>query len=198
LNTKLALAGLLLAWPALLVAETAYVTDILRLGIHRVEDTSDAPFRNLVSGTELEVLERTPNYARVQTADGEIGWVKSAYLVLDKPAQLRVVETQAALAALREEADRSNAARHAAEQELAQLSQQIDASTASTEAIEATLTRLNDENEAYEARLDLYRHSVPMLWVLGALGVALIGGFIGGLAWVDYSSRRRHGGFRVY
>jgi len=195
---KLALVGVLLAWPVLSGAETAYVTDILRLGLHRAEDTNDQPFRNLVSGTELEILERTPNFARVRTVDGEIGWVKSAYLVLDKPAQARVAETEAALAALQAQVDRSNAARQAAERELAQLSQQVDATAASSDAIESTLTRLKEENESYEGRLDLYRGSVPIVWVLGAIVVALIGGFVAGLAWIDYASRRRHGGFRVY
>ena len=62
-------------------AETAYVTDSLRLGLHHAEDTSDSPFQNLVSGAALEVLERTPSYAHVRTAEGQEGWVKSAYLV---------------------------------------------------------------------------------------------------------------------
>jgi hypothetical protein len=42
--------------PGLVGAETAYVTDMLRLGIHNASDTSDRPFDNLVSGTALEVL----------------------------------------------------------------------------------------------------------------------------------------------
>jgi hypothetical protein len=37
-----------------------------------------------------------------------------------------------------------------------------------------------------------------MVWVLGALVVTLVAGFAGGLAWIDYTSRRRHGGFRIY
>src|SRR3970282_48196 len=80
--------------PLVAAAETAYVTDILRLGLHRAEDTSDRPFDNLVSGTELEVLERVPNFARVRTAAGQEGWVKSAYLVGEKPAQARIAETE--------------------------------------------------------------------------------------------------------
>ncbi len=187
-----------LVWPTLLLAETAYVTDILRLGLHRADDTSDQPFRNLVSGTELEVLGRTTNFARVRTADGLEGWVKSAYLVLDKPAQLRVSELDGELEALRLEFGREQAARLAAEQQLAQISQQADAVAASSDAVEATLTRLKEQNADYEQRLDQYRGSIPMPWVLGALGVMLLAGFAAGIAWVDYMSRRRHGGFRIY
>lgn len=195
---KRILLAVSLAWPAFSWAQTAYVTDILRLGLHRAEDTSDQPFRNLVSGTELEVLSRTTNYARVRTADGQEGWVKSAYLVDEKPAQLRVAEVEAELAELRQERDRAEHARVSAEQQLAQMNQHADAAAASSDAVEATLNRLKQENAAFEQRLELYRHSIPIPWVLGALGVTLIAGFASGLAWLDYSSRRRHGGFRIY
>lgn len=187
-----------LAWPLLLSAETAYVTDILRLGLHHAEDTSDQPFRTLVSGTELDVQSRTTNFARVRTADGQEGWVKSAYLVLDKPAQLRVAEVEAELQRLRSELDRTEAAKVTAEQELAQASRHVDSVAASSDAVEATLMRLKEENAAFEQRLELYRGSIPIPWLLGALGITLVGGFAAGVAWLDYSSRRRHGGFRIY
>jgi len=187
-----------LAWSGTGLAETAYVTDILRLGLHRAEDTSDQPFRTLVSGTELEILEQTTNYARVRAADGQEGWVKSAYLVTDKPAQLRVAETEATVEALRLDLELARSAKVAAEQQLSQITHQADSVAASSDAIEATLGRLKAENADFEQRLDLYRGSIPIPWVLGALGIALVAGFAGGLAWVDYTSRRRHGGFRVY
>jgi SH3 domain protein len=198
LTRKCLIALVTLAWPALLMADTAYVTDILRLGLHRAEDTSDQPFRTLVSGTELEVLARTTNYAHVRAADGQEGWVKSAYLVLDKPAQLRIAETESELTALRAEVDQARIAQRTAEQQLDQFTRQIDAAASSSNAVEATLSRLKTENADFEQRLERYRGSIPISWVLGALVVALVAGFAGGLAWVDYTSRRRHGGFRIY
>ncbi|NNC66016.1 MAG: TIGR04211 family SH3 domain-containing protein [Gammaproteobacteria bacterium] len=198
LTRKCLIALVTLAWPALLMAETAYVTDILRLGLHRAEDTSDRPFRTLVSGTELEVLARTTNYAHVRAADGQEGWVKSAYLVLDKPAQLKIAEAESELTALRAELDHAKIAQRAAEQQLDQVTQQIDAAASSSDAVEATLSRLKMENADFEQRLERYRGSIPISWVLGALVIALVAGFAGGLAWVDYTSRRRHGGFRIY
>ncbi len=198
LNRKCLIALVTLAWPTLLMAETAYVTDILRLGLHRAEDTSDQPFRTLVSGTELEILARTTNYAHVRAADGQEGWVKSAYLVLDKPAQLKIAETENELAALRAELDRAKIAQRSAEQQLDQITRQSDAAASSTDAVEATLSRLKTENADFEQRLERYRGSIPISWVLGALVVTLVAGFAGGFAWVDYTSRRRHGGFRIY
>jgi SH3 domain protein len=198
LNRKCLIALITMAWPTLLIAETAYVTDILRLGLHRAEDTSDQPFRTLVSGTELEVLTRTTNFAHVRAADGQEGWVKSAYLVLDKPAQLKVAETETELAALRAELDHAKIAQRTAEQQLDQVTQQIDAAASSSGAVEATLSRLKAENADFEQRLQRYRGSVPISWMLGALAITLVAGFAGGLAWIDYTSRRRHGGFRIY
>lgn len=198
LNRKCLIALVTMAWPTLLMAETAYVTDILRLGLHRAEDTSDQPFRTLVSGTELEILARTTNFAHVRAADGQEGWVKSAYLVLDKPAQLKVAETETEIASLRAELDRAKIAQRTAEQQLDQITEQIGAAASSSNAVEATLGRLKAENADFEQRLERYRGSVPISWVLGALAVTLVAGFAGGLAWIDYTSRRRHGGFRIY
>ena len=81
--------------PQLALAETAYVTDNLRLGLHQAEDTSDRAFQTLESGQELEILSRTTNYAHVSLPDGTRGYVKAAYLVDEKPAKLIVAETQA-------------------------------------------------------------------------------------------------------
>lgn len=178
--------------------ETVYVTDILRLGIHRAQDTSDRPFQNLVSGTELTVLERVPNYARVRTSDGQEGWVKSAFLVTEKPAQLIVAEVQAELEQVRAELAAAKEAKRTAEAEAARIASEVQDDISSAEAIRGTLARLQQENEAYEQRIELYRGAVPWPWVLGATLVALVGGFIGGIWWLDASIRRRYGGFRVY
>ncbi len=198
MNRKLILAALLALWLSGASAETAYVTDILRLGLHQAEDTSDRAFRTLVSGAELEIMERRPNYARVQTADGQVGWVKSAYLVTEKPAQLRVSEVEAEMARVRDELAAAQAAREAAEGETRKLSDEMRSSADSSDAIQETLARLKQENASYEGQLETYRGSVPLSWAAAALLVALIGGFVGGVAWIDYLSRRRHGGFRIY
>jgi SH3 domain protein len=76
-------------------AETAYVTDSLRLGLHQAADTSGRAFRTLDSGQQLEILSQNRNYARVALPDGTQGYVKAAYLVTEKPAKLIVAETQA-------------------------------------------------------------------------------------------------------
>lgn len=198
MNAIRLLLPLLVSAAAFAQTETAYVTDILRLGIYRSPDASGRPFKTLVSGTELTVLERVPNFAHVRTADGQDGWVKSAFIVTDKPAQLRVAEIEAELDGLRAEVGDLKEAKLHAERESARLSKQMADRTDSAEAIQSTLGSLKRENEDYEARLERYRYSVPLTWVAAAIGLALVAGFVAGLWWLDASIRRRHGGFRVY
>ena len=188
---------LLLACPGLSAQEVTYVTDILRLGIHRAQDTSDRPFQNLVSGTELTVLDRVTNYAHVRTSDGQEGWVKSAYLVSEKPAQLRVAEVEAELATAREQLALARSAQTIAEAEAGRVSKEMAENTSSAGAIQETLARLQRENESFESQLERYRGSLPWPWVVAALVVAVIAGFFGGMWWLDASMRRRFG-VRIY
>jgi SH3 domain protein len=195
-----AVAGLVLAlWVgAPIAAETAYVIDSMRVGLHAAANASDRPFANLVSGTAVEVLERGGDYARVRLADGREGWVKAAYIVTEKPAAARVLELEAEIDHLKGAVAEAQAAQAAAQQELKQLRDDIRQTAGSTETIEETIARLTAENRAYEERIEEYRYSLPLVWVLPAIVVALVAGFLGGLWWLDALIRRRHGGFRVY
>jgi SH3 domain protein len=191
--------GLVLGlWVGSAGAETVYVTDILRLGLHEAADTSDRPFENLVSGTALEVLERNPSYARVRLTDGREGWVKATFVVTEKPAAARVLELEAQIAEFESAAVAARAAQTAAEQELAALRSELKATTGSAESVQETIERLQSENGALLQQLETYRHALPILWVVPAVVVALVAGFLAGLWWLDSSIRRRHGGFRVY
>ena len=127
------LATALCGWTALAAAETAYVTDSLRLGLHAASDTSGRPFENLISGAAVEVLERNTNYARVRLVDGREGWVKAMYLVTLKPAAARVAELEAEIATLKEAAAAAKTAQTAAEHELGRFTAELQAKTGSAE-----------------------------------------------------------------
>jgi SH3 domain protein len=179
-------------------AETLYVTDSLRLALYESEDTSDKPLSNLVSGTPVQLLERSASLAHVRTPAGEEGWVKASFLVPDKPAKTRVTELEAELAGLRSENAEYRGARASANESAEQLARNVAASKDSADAMHEAVGKLERENAAFAARLDTYRGSLPMPWVAAALLVALVGGFAGGLWWLDALVRRRHSGFRVY
>ena len=190
--------GVFTLLPLIAAAETAYVTDNLRLGLHQAEDTSDRAFRFLDSGQPMEILIRGGSYANVRLPDGTEGWVKSAYLVDEKPAKLIVAETIAerdALVAELEQAKRAFAQPAATidglKNDVAELASELD--TAKSQAAE-----LQAEVDSIQGMKERYRGSVPLNWVGGAILVCLIAGFLGGLKWVDYRSRKRHGGIRIY
>ncbi len=190
--------AILLLLPLLAAAETAYVTDNLRLGLHQAEDTSDRAFRMLESGQALEILSRDRNYANIQLPDGVQGYVKAAYLVDEKPAKLIVAETIAerdALVAELEETRQAFAGPAATIQglkdEAAELKSQLDSA-------ESQIVELQEENASVQGMKERYKGSLPLRWVAGATAVCLIGGFLLGLWWVDHQSRKRHGGIRIY
>ncbi len=180
------------------VAQTAYVTDNLRLGLHRAADTSDRAFRTLDSGQELEILERNRNYAQVRLPDGIVGYVKVAYLVDDKPAKLIVNEAQAEAASLQQELARLQESFAQPAATIASLELELEETRASLAASQLKVEELDALSSDYAERYGQYKYSLPLRWVGGAILVCLLAGFLGGLWWTDHRSRKRHGGIRIY
>lgn len=184
--------------PLTAVAETAYVTDNLRLGLHQSADTSDRAFRMLDSGQALEVLYRDGNYANVQLPDGMQGFVKAAYLVSDKPARLIVAETIAERDALRDELNATKEALAEPAAAIAALESRRDELSASLASAQSQVADLQQQNESLSSLQERYKGSLPLSWVVVALAVVLIAGFLLGNWWVDHRIRKRHGGIRIY
>jgi SH3 domain protein len=192
------LLGLFALLPVLAAAETGYVTDRLMLGLHQAEDTSDRPFRSLESGTAFEILSRDRLYARVRLADGTEGYVKAAYVVDEPPAKLIVNQAQAEVERLTRELEEAKAAFAEPAAVIDSLKSQVAALESELEAARTRLGDLEEDNAQYQSRAERYQYSLPYTWVGGAIAVCLIAGFLGGLWWVDYRSRKRHGGIRIY
>ncbi len=74
------------------VQEVMYVTDKLRLSLYNKADSNSGIMKLLISGDELDVLEKTGPYSRVRTDDGLIGWVKNGFLVNSKTANVLLQE----------------------------------------------------------------------------------------------------------
>lgn len=188
----------LICLPAAAYAQTAYVTDNLRLGLHQAEDTSDRAFRMLESGQTVEILSRNRNYARVRLPDGTVGYVKVAYLVDEKPAKLIVNEIQADNEQLQDRLAELNAAFSQPAATITSLEQKVAETEAALADAASRSRELESRNQTLQNRQSQYKHSLPVSWVGAALAVVLLAGFLGGLWWTDYRSRRRHGGIRIY
>lgn len=190
--------GVLTLLPLLAAAETAYVTDNLRLNMYQDADLSGSRVDTLVSGQAFEVLSRNAQTALVELEDGTQGYVSAAYMVFDKPARLIVAETQAEndrltqeLANMRQSFAEPAALVERLQQESADLQATIDSNA-------ARMLEFDEENRAHISRAAKYQYSLPYSWVSGAIIVCLIAGFLFGLWWVDRESRKRHGGIRIY
>ena len=184
--------------PILAAADTAYVTDNLRLGLHAAEDTSDRAFRFLDSGQEMEILVRDRNYANVRLPDGTEGWVKAAYLVEEKPAKLVVAETIAERDALAAELAQARESFAEPAQTIDRLRGESEDLTARLEAAQAEASDLREEVAAIQGLKEQYRGAVPLKWVGGVIVVCFVLGFLAALWWSDRQNRKRHGGIRVY
>jgi SH3 domain protein len=179
-------------------AETAFVTDNLRLGLHQAADTSDRSFRTLNSGQQVEILSRDRNYAHVRLPDGVQGYLKAAYLVFEKPAKLIVAETAARVLQLEEELATTKEAFAVPGATIASLEQELQQSRSELDTSNAMLEELTAANERYKARHDQFKYSLPLFWVVAAMATCLLFGFLTGVYWFDWKSRKRHGGIRVY
>jgi SH3 domain protein len=189
---------LLVFLPVLAIAETAYVTDNLRLGLHRAQDTSDRAFRTLDSGQQVEIITRDRNYAQVELPDGTPGYVKVAYLVFDKPAKLIVTETQNELESAMKELAELKDAFAAPAATIESLKTQIAEQQQDLDESAVQLKKASSENDSYRKRYQQAKFSLPASWVLSAMGVCLLAGFLAALWWTDHRSRKRHGGIRIY
>ena len=148
-----------LALPLTAVAETAYVTDNLRLGIHQAEDTSDRAFRMLDSGQPVEILYRDGSYAAVQLPDGVQGFVKANYLVTEKPAKLILAETFAERDALLAELNATKEALAEPAAAIAALEGERDELSAKLESAQSQIAGLSQQNEDLGELQERYKGS---------------------------------------
>ncbi len=190
--------GFLALLPLVAMADTVYVTDNLRLGLYEAADTSGRPFRMLDSGQAMEILSRDRNYANARMPDGVEGWLKSAYLVSEKPAKLIVAETLAERDSLLAKLEEMKLAFAEPAATIEMLQGDAADLAAKLQTSESQAAELEKQNAAYSGINDQYRGSLPVNWVVAATAVSLIGGFLLGLWWVDRRSRIRHGGIRIY
>lgn len=186
------------AWAGAARAETAYVTDMLQLGVHGAPDTSDTAFTFLKSADSVEVLERNLFYARVRIADGREGWVRTTFLVDEPPPRLRVETVENERDRTAADLEKLRGSFNQQKSKLSELEGKISANEAGVRAEQEELEQLRAANDDLDERLETYRYSLPIFWFLIGIILSLGAGVFAGWWWLDNRSRMRHGGFRVY
>ncbi|MEE4186605.1 MAG: TIGR04211 family SH3 domain-containing protein [Gammaproteobacteria bacterium] len=187
-----------LAGPGPARAETAYVTDMLQLDLYDNASLGGEPLRRLRSGDQLEVLERRDRKARVKLESGEVGWVKSLFIVDIEPARTRANKLEAQVAELESQVDELRTRLAAEQQRLNDIESNKSTAVGRLRAAEQELDELRASNALLSDRMATYASSIPLSWTLAGMVFALLFGAVACWYWIDSRSRARHGGYRVY
>lgn len=180
------------------IAETMYVTDLLRLNLHEGPKSQGEIIKTIISGDSLTIIERQPGYAKVKTADNVIGWTKSAYLVTEQPPRLIVTQMEKQLSKIKKLIKKSNADKQAALINAEKYQKILLENESKTSNQVAQLKKLKLQNQEFESTMTNYESSVPLsAYLISILVFFIIGAAIGWYI-IDYRIRKRHGGFRLY
>ena len=188
--------ALLLLVPLAIRAETAYVTDRLYVSIRDGQDPQSAVVKSIVSGSEVEVLQRQDGFAQVREPAGAEGWIAERYLVATAPAgatlnasNAELKQAQAELASVRKQlaeaqktAGNESRRARALEQKLKGMEQvvsSIDASGDSENPVEP-VTSSGDGEDGVSTQAGFAFH---WLWILIAFAM-LVAGFVSGAIWL--------------
>ncbi|MGI9343964.1 MAG: TIGR04211 family SH3 domain-containing protein [Gammaproteobacteria bacterium] len=190
------MALLIFSAPAL--AQSAYVTDQLRLGVHQASDTSDRPFTSISSGDRVTILEETQYYARVTIPDGREGWVKKNYLLEDKPAVILLAELEKQRDDAISQLETLKSSLSDREARVSEIEKGVIAREEQAKAEQEELLTLREERVDLQSKLDAYSFAVPGNLFFAAAAASLVFGGLIAWWWFDLRSRSRHGGFRIY
>ncbi len=210
---KILLAVLLIPTPGL-AADVMYVSDQLRITLRTGQGNQHRIIKTISSGTHLEIMEMTDDYARVKTSDGTEGWVRTQYL-MDEPvareklaaAEQKVAESSAQMAELKEQLAKLQTDRNALKKSNAELSsnkQGLEKRMAHLEEVSTRPIQLDKENKrlkeanvSLENELQLKNQENQVLkdksdrewFVIGA--AVLLGGIILGLIFPKLRFKKR-------
>lgn len=153
-------------------ADAMYVSDTRRVNVYQRPSASSPILTVVVSGAKLDILETKGRYTRIRTGDDTLGWVRSAYLTKDAPAQTK-------LDRLHEQYSTLEGKLRETKKELDELNQEDH----------AAIVAINDNRED---------SSSTLFWVLIVLTAAamLAGGFLAGIGWYKHRISKKLGGFR--
>ena len=214
--------GLLLFFilPLMATAQTVYLDDKIMIGLHQDKDIDSVIIKLLPGGVALEVLKRDTAFTQVKEPDGASGWIDNRYLVDAKPGRAEVLQAQEKIDKLEAELSALKKGQNTApattsdNQKLAVLSkeneelkQQLQSEQLKAGELQAQSAELRNQLDRGDAGAEstggtgVNPASRPGYsgWLTGLIGIiCIIIGLIGGAFYMDWYSRRRHGGFRIW
>ncbi len=153
----------LLAFPPLLLgltlpAHAAFITDRIEAPLYAEKHRQGEVLKKLPSGTEVDILMKDGELARIRTREGTTGWVEFKLISAEKPLGLEYLELRSRYEALREElaAAREATGPGISEEELARLRQDAK----DTRWMKAEMNKARARAKKLEGELAALRDSV--------------------------------------
>ena len=159
----------LLVWsiPVHSLAETVYVSDSLRVGVRAEPDNSISPHGVVVTGMQLEVLERANGFIKIHSEGGVEGWIKDSYVTTTKPAKLELTAVRAEQAKLQMQLANQDKLLKDATTKAAALSAELQSTKTSNTELRARLTETTKGKTSHANQMYI-GYVVLLLVLLGA------------------------------
>lgn len=168
------------------LAETAYVSDTLRIGVRPIPDNEAAPIGVVKTGMRLDVLETSNGYVRIKTENELEGWVRENYIVKTPPAMIKIKTLQQQQGGL--------------QGKLKTLEENNQVLQEANRVLNTRVDQLSTERSQWQlAQARATLNSTEISWYWWLLGILIIAGagFYSGISWYRYMVMKRLGGLRV-
>ena len=168
------------------LAETAYVSDTLRVGVRPAPDSQAAPIGVVKTGMRLDVLENSNGFVRIKTENNLEGWVRENYVVKTPPAMIKIKTLQQRQGTL--------------EGKLKTLEENNQVLQEANRVLNARVDQLSTERSQWQlaqARATLDSSNISWYWWLLGILIVAGAGFYSGISWYRHIVMKRLGGLRV-
>ncbi len=171
-------------------AREIYINDNLRVGVRSEPSNRVAPFSVVVTGMKLEVLDQVPDYLKIRTNKGEVGWIKDIYVSDQPPAMMRIKILKIRHRELKQQIQKRDESIKILETANLTLNEQVD-----------SLKKDRNRWQLEKARGDYLQQEAVngRFWWWISLGVLLLvaAAFTSGMIWYRQQTMKRLGGLRV-
>ena len=176
----------LLLFSAITLAESAYISDTLRVGVRPAPDNQAAPIGVVKTGMRLELLETREGFVRIKTENEVEGWIRDNYVVKTPPAMIKLQKMQQQLGTLESEFKNLEENNLVLQEANRVLNTRID-----------QLSTERSQMQLAQARATLTSRDVSWYWWLLAILTVAGAGFYSGISWYRQLVMKRLGGLRV-
>ena len=193
----------IISYPTASMAEDMYVGDITKLNLRSGKGTKYNVIQTLDSGEKVTVLSTANEWAKINTQDGNEGWVVSKYLTEEKPANIKIENLSIQMESMQEELEIAALENQKLQEENINLTTRLNESSIKLGNTEKAFSALQTDSKEYltlknkydkiakevaakdqkikslEEKVDDQYVSIVVKWSLTGAGILLAGFFLG-------------------